>query len=64
MQRFPRIRLVSKLGWRHFVFSPVVLPLAALTLRNYRLRQQGAAPDQWYWADALLWHIGFVVQIW
>lgn len=25
--------------------------LIVLTKRNYRMREQGLAPDEWYWAD-------------
>ena len=41
------------------VFWVVLRPLI---LRNYRLREQGKLPDEWYWADrrAFLW--GYTIE--
>jgi hypothetical protein len=35
--------------------------LAPLVRRNYTLRAQGKAPDEWYWADVLLLRLGYFV---
>ena len=36
------------------------LILYPLTYRNYRLREKGKLPDEWYWADILLTKWGFI----
>lgn len=36
-----------------------VLVLRPLIERNYRLRQEGKKPDEWYWADALAVRWGY-----
>ena len=37
------------------------LVLIPLVRRNYRLREAGKAPDDWYWADVLLVSWGYIV---
>lgn len=32
----------------------VLLFLGPLVARNYRMRREGRAPDEWYWADVLM----------
>lgn len=44
---------------RRLVF---VLFLRYLIVRNYRERERGAAPDQWYWADRLAASWGHYVE--
>lgn len=36
--------------------------LYPLTYRNYRLREAGKLPDEWYWADTLLARWGFLLR--
>ena len=33
--------------------------LSPLIRRNYRLRNSGVLPDEWYWADALALRWGY-----
>lgn len=33
--------------------------LRPLILRNYRLRERGKRPDEWYWADLLACKWGY-----
>lgn len=38
----------------HFVLKPLIR-------RNYRLRERGMRPDEWYWADRLALSWGYAV---
>ncbi len=41
---------------------PVALTLWPVVAHDYYLRRIGARPDRWHWADALLYHMGYVVD--
>lgn len=43
---------------RWLIFALVLRPLIR---RNYRLRQAGLSPDEWYWADRLAVSWGYFV---
>ncbi len=49
-------------GWRALYRVPLCLVLIPLVVRNYRLREQGELPDEWYWADQVLVSWGVFVQ--
>lgn len=40
---------------------PRIVWLWALTVSNYRKRQIGVLPDEWFWADAELFERGWYV---
>jgi hypothetical protein len=40
---------------------PFYLILQPLILRNYRLREEGKLPDEWYWADHISARMGYFV---
>ena len=37
--------------------------LRPLIKRNYKLREQGLLPDEWYWADEMACNWGYFVGI-
>jgi hypothetical protein len=45
------------------MFLPFHLVLKGLIIKNYRMRQQGLLPDEWYWADSLACRFGYFVEI-
>ena len=42
-------------GWQYNI-ARLLFPLVQ---RNLRQREAGKAPDRIYWADALIWRLGF-----
>ncbi len=40
----------------------IVWILGRLVWKNYRLRQAGVLPDEWYWADLALFKRGYQVD--
>ena len=51
-------RIAGKLA----MFVLFHLCLKFLIMENYRLREAGALPDEWYWADRWALKYGFVVD--
>lgn len=47
---------------RSFLFLPIALGLWPLVAHNLWLRRLGILPDEWYWADRLLYRNGYVVE--
>ena len=37
--------------------------LTKLVRMNYKLRERGILPDKWYWADRMLYHTGYYVDM-
>ena len=50
-----------RLTLRTVIAAPVAALLWPLVARNYRLRRRGLLPDKWYWADRLMFDMGWVV---
>lgn len=48
---------------RDYLIAPFAFVLGFLCARNFALRMQGRAPDQWYWADKLLMRFGWVIAL-
>ena len=44
---------------RQLIFDAVLAPLIR---RNYRLRELGELPDEWYWADRLAFSWGLAID--
>lgn len=57
------LRLVSfrRQPWS-VLFMPVAVALWPLVAFDYRQRRIGAHQDRWYWADVLLYRIGYAVD--
>lgn len=49
----------SLLDIYRFPIAVILWPLVAL---NYYKRKRGLAPDEWYWADAIMFHFGYYVK--
>ena len=60
------ILVVTEMAYKHDKEVGVMkwliakLILYPLVYRNYRLRQEGKRPDEWYWADIKLMKWGFM----
>jgi hypothetical protein len=48
----------SLLDIYRFPIAVILWPLVAL---NYYERRRGLSPDEWYWADAIMFHFGYYV---
>ncbi len=44
------------------MYLPFHLVLKPLIKRNYRMRNAGLLPDEWYWADKIAVHYGYFVS--
>ena len=40
---------------------PMALILWPMVSYNYWQRKHRLKPDEWYWADAMMWHYGYAV---
>lgn len=49
----------SPLDIYRFPIAIILWPLVAL---NYAKRKRGEAPDEWYWADSIMFHFGYYVK--
>lgn len=49
----------SLLDIYRFPIAIILWPMVAL---NYAKRKRGEAPDEWYWADAIMFHFGYYVK--
>lgn len=56
------LKKFGKWNIRDIYRLPVAIVLWLLTLRNYALRKDGLAPDEWYWADAMMWNWGYAIN--
>jgi len=57
MLRMHRLSMIGVLA------LPLALMLWPLVRWNYYQRELGVLPDQWYWADAVLYRLGYYVKI-
>lgn len=57
--------IMGKFGrwsWRDIYRLPLALILMPLVKYNYWQRERGIKPDEWYWADALMLHLGYAAR--
>ena len=53
---------VLKPCWRNWLLLPVSPLLYMLVVHNFHKREKGLAPDEWYWADRILFWGGLAVK--
>lgn len=52
MTRLMKVKMI-----KYFIVKLILVPLIQ---RNYRLREAGKLPDEWYWADKLKAKWGYI----
>ena len=56
--------MLKKFGrwtFKDIIYLPIVFILWPLVSRNYYLREKHIIPDEWYWADIILFNCGYAV---
>lgn len=56
------LKPIGRWSARHIWWLPLALFLWPLVVLNYRARERGELPDEWYWADERLLALGFFVD--
>lgn len=52
----------GRINWRDIYRAPAAIVLYALTWLNYEQRFKRIKPDEWYWADEVLFCWGYAVK--
>lgn len=56
--------VLHKFSFRTLLIAPLLPVLYPLIVRNFRKREAGLIPDEWYWADMVICWGGFGVLTW